>query len=79
MYEANLGVRHLRDVFLKVFRCLKMHANILCGISEISETSLSLTSKTILELIRHLFTSFDTFQIKKTKKKFPDDFSDLSQ
>lgn len=74
MYEANLGVRHLRDVFLKVFRCLKMHANILCGISEISETSLSLTSKTILELIRHLFTSFDTFQIKKQKKSSPTTF-----
>jgi len=52
-----------------------MHANTLCGISEISETYLLLISKTIAEPIRHLFASFDTFQ----KTKFQNDFSDLLQ
>lgn len=61
-------VRHLRDIFLKVFRCLKMRANTLCGISEISETYLPLISKTISEPIRHLFASFDIFQKNKVPK-----------
>lgn len=52
-----------------------MHANTLCGISEISETYLPLISKTVSEPIRHLFASFDTFQ----KTKFQNDFSDLLQ
>lgn len=68
-----LSVRHLRDIFLKVFRCLKMHANTVWGIFEISETYLPLISKTVSEPIRHLFASFDTFQ----KTKFQNDFSDL--
>lgn len=72
MQEPMLRVRHSRDIFLKVFKCLrKMHANTLCGIFAISETYLPLISKTASEPTRHLFTSFDTFQNTKTQNYFP--------
>lgn len=67
-------VRHFRDIFLKVFKCLRMHANTLCGIFGISETYLPLISKTASEPTRHLFTSFDTFQSTKIQNYFPDLF-----
>lgn len=69
-----LRVRHFRDIFSKVFKCLKMHANTLCGISGISETYFLLISKTASEPTRHLFTSSDTFQNTKTQNDFPDVF-----
>lgn len=69
-----LRVRHFGDIFLKVFKCLEMHANTLCGIFGISETDLPLIPKSASEPTRHLFTSADTFQNTKTQNYFPDLF-----